>query len=198
MNEIPDAEIEQAWQILSAYMQEHGIELSACSPKVTAKELYRFTTEELFDHEMNDMNVPGMMSCFTYDEFYPDHEYDNTRTAVEDCMQVILRKEAMEWMHYFKNENIRLNNHYPLTSEAFKNIINGFKNLFDEIDLTDVTSSHCALEERSCIVKGNYAANGRSANETFQWNGNWSVEFEEDEKFGYWYITGVQVEGINL
>lgn len=144
------------------------------------------------------MNVPGMMSCFIYDEFYPDHEYDNTRYAVDDCMELILRKEPIDWMPHFRDENIRLNNHYPLTGEAFKNIINGFKNLFDEIEITGITSSDCVLEEGSCIVKGSYAANGRSADETFQWNGNWSVEFEEDEKFGYWYITGVRVEGINL
>jgi hypothetical protein len=34
VNEIPGAEIEQAWQNLSAYMQEHGIELSAGSPRL--------------------------------------------------------------------------------------------------------------------------------------------------------------------
>src|ERR1035437_843918 len=72
VNEIPEDEIENAWNNLDEYLRKYSIELSVCSPNISDRELYRFTTEELFNHEMDDMNLPGMMSCFTYDEFYPD------------------------------------------------------------------------------------------------------------------------------
>lgn len=74
VNEIFDAEIEKAWQTLSAHMSDYGIQLSACSPKVTSRELYRFATEELFELEIDDIDIPGMMNGFIYDEFYPDVE----------------------------------------------------------------------------------------------------------------------------
>src|SRR5215470_3214775 len=35
VNEIPDDEMEHAWKNLSKYMSEHGVELSACSPRIT-------------------------------------------------------------------------------------------------------------------------------------------------------------------
>src|SRR5690242_2555088 len=38
VNEIPESEIESAWDQLHHYMFEHGIEISALSPKVTVRE----------------------------------------------------------------------------------------------------------------------------------------------------------------
>ncbi len=59
VNEIPDDEIENAWHNLDEYLKKYGIDLSICSPNISDRELYRFTTEELFNHEMNATNVPG-------------------------------------------------------------------------------------------------------------------------------------------
>src|SRR6185437_8242613 len=90
--EIPDNEIDSAWDELDSYLNKYNIDLAVCSPNISNRELYRFATEELFDYDMNDIFIPGGMTCFTYDEFYPDHIYDNTRTALEDCIQCILKK----------------------------------------------------------------------------------------------------------
>jgi hypothetical protein len=59
VKEIPDNDIEEAWSELRHHMNEHGIDLDVCSPNISARELYRFTTEELFEHETDDMNLPG-------------------------------------------------------------------------------------------------------------------------------------------
>src|SRR5687767_10939002 len=45
VNEISDEEIENAWNSLDEYLQKYGIELSVCSPNISDRELYRFTTE---------------------------------------------------------------------------------------------------------------------------------------------------------
>src|SRR5665647_1027907 len=39
--------------------------------EVDDRELYRFITEELFFEEKNDMQIPGTVSQYTYEEFYP-------------------------------------------------------------------------------------------------------------------------------
>ena len=196
--EIPDEEIEEAWRSLSDYMSEYGVDLSACSPKVTARELYRFTVEELFLHETDDINIPGMMSGFIYDEFHPDHEYDNTRAALDDCIKPILEKDPFEWMHHFRNENIRLNTHYPLTKDEFKNIINRFKDSFNEIELINLSETSSQITDNICYIKGNYSAKGKFEHDEILWNGDWTVEFEPDEEYGYWYIVNVQIEGISF
>ena len=112
-SQIPDNEIKVAWETLQEYLQRYHISLDVCSPNVTVRELYRFTTEELFEHEMSDVNVPGMMHGFIYDEFYPDRLYDNTRCAVDDCIAYFLKKAPVEYMPCFRKQNLRLMITFP-------------------------------------------------------------------------------------
>jgi hypothetical protein len=62
---IPEDKIESAWNQLNAFLNKYNIDLAVCSPNISKRELYRFTTQELFDHAMDDLNVPGMTTCFT-------------------------------------------------------------------------------------------------------------------------------------
>ena len=198
VNEIPGDEIENVWNNLDEYLHKYGIELSVCSPNISDRELYRFTTEELFNHEMDDMNVPGMMSCFTYDEFYPDYKYDNTRHAVEDCIEVILKKKHFDWMPLLKKENLRINDHYPVSEKEYINLINRFKDAYEDIQLQEMNDPVCTIEGNSCYVKGNYDVTLTFSSEEIFINGEWMVEYEFDEDFGFWEIANVQVEGINF
>jgi hypothetical protein len=71
VSEIPDDEIDQCWEQLLGYLIEHGIHLLAFSPIISSRELYRFTTQELFKEETDDINIPGMITGYIYEEFYP-------------------------------------------------------------------------------------------------------------------------------
>ena len=195
--EIPDDEVEQAWENLSEYMSKYGVELSACSPRVTARELYRFTTEELFQHETDDINIAGMMTGFIYDEFYPDHEYDNTRTATEDCIRRIFCTQLLEWTHNFADQ-LRFNDYPVLANEDFKKIVNRFKDAHDEIDLNDLAVDSSRLEEKYCMVKGNYRATAKVHDEIIVYEGEWLIDFVFDSDFDFWQISNVQIGGLTL
>ena len=39
--------------------------------EVPDRELYRFITEELMEHEIQAIDIPGMVTHFTYEEFHP-------------------------------------------------------------------------------------------------------------------------------
>ena len=197
VSEIPDDEIEQAWENLSELMSEHGVELSVCSPRITSRELYRFTTEELFKHETDDIKIAGMMTGFIYDEFYPDHEYDNTRAATDDCMRPIFSKHPFEWTHHFAKE-FQFNDHKALSHDDFKALINRFKDLYDEVELNDLNVESVNITDKVCPVKGNYHVSVKLENEVIEYKGNWLVEFSYIGDWDYWYITNVKIEGINF
>ena len=194
--EIQDEEMDAAWKELSGYLNKYQISLDVCSPNISTRELYRFTTEELFKHEMDDMNIPGMMHGFIYDEFHPDPVYDNTKIATEDCINYILEKRPIEWTHHFRNENLRLNQHFPLTIDQFKNIVNQFKLAYDELEINEIAGPHCVVNEKDSLVSGTYKITATVAKETITLSGQWKVLFEWDEELGYWYITEVNIEGI--
>lgn len=197
VDEIMDDEIDAAWDELDNYLNKYNIDLAVCSPSIDNRELYRFTTEELFNYEMNDIFIPGGMTCFTYDEFYPDHIYENTNTALDDCIKCILKKQSFDWMPMLKKENLRINNNFPLSEKEYLNIINRFKEAYEDIKVNDFTSTDCVIKDNNCQVTGNYDIVLVSALEEINLKGNWLVEFEFDD-FGFWEIYHVQIEGINF
>ena len=53
--------------------------------------MYRFVTEELFKHEIEDVKVRGWVHQFIYEEFHPNPEYD-VRSATFYGLQAIFDK----------------------------------------------------------------------------------------------------------
>jgi hypothetical protein len=198
VNEISDAEIDAAWEQLDEYLQSHQINLAALSPKVTARELYRFTVEELFEHEMDDMHLPGFTTNFTYDEFHPDFECENTNTAVNDCIKEILSKVPLQWMVNFKKENLQLNNYQSLAEDEFRAKVNQFKNAYDDMSPAEITAINCSLDDNQCSVNGNFCMTVILQQENIPLSGTWLVEFERDFDLGYWDIHNVQIESIKF
>ena len=196
VTQIPDEEMNNAWNKLAAYLQQYNISLDVCSPNISTRELYRFTTEELFEHEMSGMNIPGMMHGFIYDEFHPDPVYDNTKAATEDCINYILEKRPMEWTHHFRYDGLRLNQHIGLTIEQFKNIVNQFKLAYENIEINEISSNSCVVGNDDSWVTGTYSITVVTVRDSYTLLGNWKVIFELDTELGYWYIKEVEVEGI--
>lgn len=196
--QIPDEEISKAWEQLSEYLLDHGVSLGACSPNVSERELYRFTIEELFQCEMDDIDVPGLIHGFIYDEFHPDYVYDNGRMATEDCIGVILRKEPMEWTIPFRSKDLRINDHYPLTVEEMKFLVNRFKSVYDEIELEELTQANSVIEEKKGLVEGAYVIKTRNGSEISSLSGAWKVIVEMNEEMEYWRIIEVHIENIRF
>ena len=198
VTQITDIEIEEEWNCLLKYLNAYNINFDVCSPNIHVRELYRFVTEELFEHEMNDINIPGATSNFIYDEFYPDAVYENSNAASDECINYILQKKPIEWTHHFRNENIRLNEYSPLTIIEFKSLADNYKSAYDSIEIETIAVTKCLVEEQICSVNGKYDVKAVIDNEVLQLSGNWKVNFEKDDNFGYWYIFEVQISGINF
>jgi len=195
---ITDADMETEYDHLISYMNKRGVNLGCCSPNISARELYRFVTEELFEKEIADINVPGMISSFIYDEFYPDHEYDNTRVAVGECIGYIFSKSPLEFMGQFDQHDLQINDHEGLSEKNFQLIVNRFKDLFIEINLRYTEVENCSFKENNCSVKGKYGVDLITTNDKMSIDDNWIVEFLYKEDCGYWYISKVRLGGINL
>lgn len=197
-DDIPDGEIENAYEILLEHLAVHGIRLIACSPNVSTKELYRFALEELFGYEMDDMEIEGLVQTFVYDDFHPDDIYENTTAATHECMAYILGKEPMKWMCHFKNQGIQLNRHKDLSKEEFIIIVNLYKQAYDDIEIKEMKESGCIVDGTRSWVTGTYKVIARTGKDSCELSGEWEVGFEKIEALGYWYINNVQVQGLNL
>lgn len=196
--EIPDNEIEDEWKNLQEYLYRYHIVLDVCSPNIPARELYRFTIEELFEYEMNDMDLQGMVTNFIYDEFHPDPIYDNTRMVTEDCLPQIIGDRSLEWTHNFKENGLRLNDHYPISIEQLKQHVHDYRSCYRHLEIIHTDCASCTVEENRAIVKGTYSLEATTDVESIVLSGNWEVITQLDEEIGYWYIAEIQITGIRF
>lgn len=197
VSDIKKGGFEAAWRELDQYMRKCGVSLDVCSPNISAKELYRFTIEELFNEEIEDFDMPGMVYCFIYDEFHPDPVYDNGQAALR-VISCILQQNLVEYLPHLRKKNLRLNSRLPLTDEEFRWYVNQFKQAYEKIDKPDLEQGECSVLNNYSIVNGKYDLRLSLQTEYVQLKGQWTVEFEFDEEIGYWYVFNVQIEGINF
>jgi hypothetical protein len=84
-------EISEELRRLHVLMENKGLALDVIC-KYDDIVIYRFITEELLDHEMDDMNIPGMMYHFVYEEFHPNHDHD-LRRHTGDFIKAVFKRQ---------------------------------------------------------------------------------------------------------
>lgn len=111
IDDIPEKEMGEEYENLVELLFEKGLQVfTICD--VEERELYRFITEEFFNHEIENVSIEGMIHCFTYEDFHPNHEYDIKQNASnfitsflnvkDECYHLNMSKEAMN-NSFFKN-----------------------------------------------------------------------------------------------
>ncbi len=193
--EIPDENMDQAWEELRNYLGSHSIDLSVCSPNITSKELYRFTTEELFEHEMDDIDLPRWVHGFIYDEFHPDPVYDNSRMVKQDLMSDIFRKDELIWGHHYANDGFCFNGTRYDSFEKYRDRINRFKFLYDEMELLECEIDKCDVSGSETLITGYYKAAAKSGNNETDFSGRLSVKLVLGD-LGYWDMKEINLEGM--
>ena len=193
--EIRDDQIDEAWQQLRNCLNEHSIDLGVCSPNITKRELYRFTVEELFDHEMDEIKVPGWVNHFIYDEFHPDPVYDNSKIVEEDILHDIFKPGKLFFEQNYREE-FMFNDELFTGFNIFNERIELFKSLYEEIELTECSIDTCAVNDDHCIVSGSYIATAKSGNNEDVYKGDFCVELSSPDLY-YWYIDSIKIEGFN-
>ncbi len=195
--DIPDENMEQAWEELSMYLSEKGIGLSACSPNVSTRELYRFAIEELFKLEIDDFNIPGMTTNFIYDEFYPDHIYDNSRLVQENVVRDIFTTDnTLDEIHYLK-EGFTVNGKEYRHTHEFEEAVHRFQLLFDAMELEECTVTECRMEDPACFVGGSYKAIATLDDNETLISGNFKILLETPDG-EYWYVKDMDIEGLTI
>ena len=102
VDELTKEEISKELEKLTEIMRTNGIELSTICD-YEDEIIYRFITEELFNQETDDVHVHGMMNCFIYEEFHPNHDYD-IREHCNEFVECLISKKWDEFSYNGKIE----------------------------------------------------------------------------------------------
>jgi len=80
--DLPDLLLEEALDDLIDLLSEKNIAVDF-DEEIAPRTRYIFITEELFEEEMDDFTMPGMICHFDYEEFHPNHKKDIERRALD-------------------------------------------------------------------------------------------------------------------
>lgn len=130
--EIPAKKVKTELNLLLKKMAKKGLIVESIC-KVDEKEMYRFITEELFKHEIDDISIKGMALHFIYEEFHPNHEYDVKRDTEDFVKEILSDTEKIQdflLAKEFKNSEGKI-----ISSEKVVEKINFIRSFYSKFDL---------------------------------------------------------------
>jgi hypothetical protein len=73
--ELNDEEVSRSLSAMEELLETKGIVVDYATD-YSARTKYKFITEELFEKEAPDIDIPGMFMHYIYEEFHPNHPMD--------------------------------------------------------------------------------------------------------------------------
>ncbi len=195
-NNIPDSDIKEELNKVRDVLHRHAITVDTICP-VSDRELYRFITEELFREETNDMHIEGMTTCFIYEEYHPNHEYD-IRSRCTEFINHILDKKR-EWApDYLGLAHEVISNSGKLTNKEVISKIAHFRDAFRSFTITDFTILSISINEHTaeaeCTI--HYAGVLEDADEKMEFSGDAGFSLVYTSKL--WVISKIDIPGVPL
>ena len=182
-SELSDDEIPKKLEEMEEILLQHGLMCDKIC-EVDNRVFYKFLTEELFLKETLNIKIPGMITHFIYEEFYPNPELD-----IKDLCENFTRHFCDEDLDFFnkilkteKNSNC---SELLTFRNAFANCSNAaFKATSKSI------SGHLATVHFNFSFDGYVNHGGTPIH--FNGEGRFDFEFKDDQ----WYFSRVLLPGM--
>lgn len=196
VNNIPDAEITEELNKIRDILHHNAITVDTIC-KVDDRELYRFITDELFREETNDLHIEGMTTCFIYEEYHPNHDYD-IRSRCNEFVNHILDKKK-EWApDYLGLAQIVTTNSRELTNKEVVAKIVQFRDSFSRFIILDFKIASVVINantaDAECVIQ--YTATLEDSIEELKLSGHASFGLSYTSKL--WVISKIDLPGLPL
>lgn len=178
---LSDEEISAELERIMDLMNQNGLALNVLADYENENHLiYSFITEELFLHEIDDMNVPGMVTNFIYEEFHQNHKYD-LEHATEDFLRMFFNTKSDFYDKYHCKDAI---NHEEL---------NNFRSLFKRFKMKFFEFKNVAFDEQKAKVEFDidFWSKIKGTDSKINYSGNGSMTFEYE--YGFWSVRKVDL-----
>jgi hypothetical protein len=159
---------------------------------VSDQEMYRFVVEEFLDKE-SDSNVPAnMLTCYIYEEFHPNHEYD-IRRHCQDLMNA-LEQEEPDFSYFIHPESE--DEVHKIYFEKIKRKLDLFKQAFDNVKVDKYEITTLLRDDQKATVDFQFELSVLPAESkkyhTIAGNGKFTLVYE----FEWWSIVDVEMKGV--
>ena len=198
IEDVPKPEIELELTKMLDLLRKKGICVDTIC-KVADSELYRFICEELFQQEINDIGIDGMLTHFTYEEFHPNHAYDIEQHCKQVLDAILNKKKKLDFTYLPVSDEIDSSSG-TIKKEEAKNRIEIFRQTFSKLELQYfLITSILINEDKSEAETGfdiNYSGTIKGGSEEVIFSGSGSFKLKKE--YDYWCIHKINIPGVPL
>lgn len=194
MHEMSIPEISEELNRLLNILWENQINFS-CICDYDDELIYRFITQEFFEHEVDDIRIDGMINHFVYETFHPNHDYDLRRYATEFIEKVL--KES--WIPEFDKSDLTSEVTFrgrQYDGDSISGIIQTFQETFQPAEIKESAIEFVGfdLDEQFASVRMHLSYSTKPENgKTPVYSGKAFLNFKME--FDYWRISSFQLPG---
>ena len=196
--QIPDSEIATELDQILERLYQNNIAIDFLHEQ-DEREMYRFITEELLDEMTDDIDIPGMVSHFIYEEFHPNDQDDITQ-AIDEFLYALFKEELKdpESMFYFSisQENMHDTDGNFMSVEEFKGFVSDFYEAYPVITDYSFEVENTLIEGDTSITEAYIEWHGIPVNEKviFRYNGLSTFKLTRST-YGGWDIVQASIPG---
>lgn len=193
---IDDSQLQVELERLLSHLETHHISVTSIC-KISDRGLYRFIVEDLFEEMINDVpHFQGSFTCFTYEDFYPNHPHD-IQNRLEDFLQVLIKKEVPYYDWVFSSEFKSIDG-IKLNEQEVKEYLNMFFKQYNYISDPIIEPKDLIIEEDLAIqeVYVKIEAQDNSNFTRLNIEGLGKITFENS--FSWWGVSGIDIPGLKI
>lgn len=176
---IPADRIEDELDKLLSFLIERDISLDTLCP-VEPAVLYRFIVEEFFETEKDDMHIEGMMSCYTYEDFHPNDEY-NLGVATQDFLNDLLYPGEDDYIYHISDDFTE-----KQKLQDFRESFCSFSKPEVEIIRTEIADEHANV-----VANVSFTGISEGSDIQHQFSGECFLSFVHPDE--YWYVSDIKL-----
>lgn len=158
LNEIPEENLRQELENVLEYLSDYNINVDFLC-EVPDNEAYRFITEELMDHETDDIHIEGMTTNFIYEEFHPNDELD-AKNFAEQFLWHLFDRHLEYVVGDFAKDEACDHRGDRITIEQMQTRIKHFYSQFATFSFSKHEVIDCIVSNNDAVVRFNSNWNG--------------------------------------
>jgi hypothetical protein len=189
---LSDIELDIEFEKLNLLLFEKKLDVNTIC-EYDNRVIYKFITEELFDLETDDMDVPGMFTNFIYEEFHPNHNHDIIE-HISDFVETLITREPADLRDIFLSQNIQYNKK-EYAKKDFVKIINEFQKHHGESQLIhfEPIEINFDLENETGTAEFSIKYKSKNTEEIFEGQAMFDIILIYD----FWSIASIKIPGFS-
>lgn len=197
VEELSEKEIEENLEKIQDLMAENGLFLDAIV-EVPAAELYRFIIDELFRHEIVDMDIEGLATHFIYEEFHPNDELDIEQT-VTDFIRQMLSHDFRDYLDMHLADTCKTTSGEPITKENAVERAYTYGDMYDHfmIDTLEDFQINIDEAEKEASVQFHISYRATSGENVNRFEDTARAKLVKGN-LGYWNIVTFRMPGFSF